>query len=86
MDWTDGSMRAMNANLGARGLSMNRIYAVQAVGSLVTAFALSYSLVFASTYPKTSRESFPPVTGSYIRWRRVSFFLCGGTVQWPDAG
>ena len=50
MGWTDESMKQMSSGLAARGLSMNKIYAIQAVGSLLMAFVLSHALVFASAY------------------------------------
>ena len=81
MGWTKESMMDMNAHLKDRGLSMNKIYAIQAVGSLIMAFVLSHALVFASTYLHESGVSAGLQTG-FWNWLGFVAPVTIGVVLW----
>lgn len=81
MGWTGESMQQMNAGLAARGLSMNKIYAVQAVGAFIMAYVLAHSLVFASAYLNSTGFSAGLMAG-FWNWLGFIAPVTIGVVLW----
>ena len=60
---------------------MGKLYAIQAVGSLVMSFVLAHSLIFASSYTKTSGVSAGIMTG-FWNWLGFIAPVSLGSVLW----
>ena len=76
MGWSEKDMETMKAKGG-----MGKLYALQALGSLVMSFVLAHALVFASKYTNTSGISAGLMTGF---WNWIGFIapVSLGSVLW----